>query len=536
MSAISNTNQRVLRSASKARTDDGGAPPSITAPRSTRTRGSRRGASPAITDTTEAKKPEVTRATNRAYGTTGKPSDLELQSAQLGMEQAVNPILQAVSGAEASQEQFTNYRSNLPIVDEEADSSAPNSRPFVHKPGAGDLNSVAGFDSRASVRDSHAGDLDPMAGPGPYSRNHWAPRPALDPHIEAQIDVILADEANRGLPTPTVVERAADKILVNHMYDVLVRRWTNYFLSTLYIVLSVATTVFTLWALFKYGFGTWTPFNNSPANVTTHQHRDVVRRLHNTEQQVQDLVHRLQSINAIPQREVNWFTPGFGATIDHKLSSPTATFCDPEWRPFPLSLLKSKCPELPFSEGHLMAIKPWHDPIADQWCSPRSGGKLQLTIGLERTIIPTDLIMEHYTKDVSPVGFMGTAPKEVELFIRVEDDELRSKLRDAISRDDPLLLEESSSQGKELHLATEIDEDFIRVGRYFFNIHQNRERQVFSFPSILQEYGVDTTRVAVRVNSNWGNQDFTCINRLRMHGMDTSGKWESLDEESTIPK
>ena len=243
-------------------------------------------------------------------------------------------------------------------------------------------------------------------------------------------------------------------------------------------------------------------------------------RMSRIEQQIQDIWLRLEK-NKTPQHNVNWFQRGFGSEIDIELSSPTSTFCDPEWKPWPFS--KKKCLELPASPPHNSVLDAWEDPKMDRWCSPRSKGKLQLTVSLVRNILPTSLVVEYSAKDASPTGFMDVAPKEVELFVQITDDDLRAKVANALQERYPYLTEESYPQGRELNGASELDEDFVRVGRWIYNVYENLAAQSMQIPSILMEYGIDTTKVAVRVNSNWGNKEYTCINRLRMYGEDKSG-------------
>ena len=179
-----------------------------------------------------------------------------------------------------------------------------------------------------------------------------------------------------------------------------------------------------------------------------------------------------------------------------------------------------------------MALQQWEDPGLDRWCAPRTPfGKLQITVQLDRAITPTELIVEHASKDVSPIGHMGTAPKEIEIWIQVKDDDVRMKAAVMIDSSYPELWRDTSRQGRELAIAQTLSFDYIPISRFVYNIHDKSETQAFQIMLPLSEYGVKTESVAVRVNSNWGDEDFTCLNRLSMHGVDASGIVRPLDDD-----
>ena len=272
--------------------------------------------------------------------------------------------------------------------------------------------------------------------------------------------------------------------------------------------------------------------DSTPSGITAHDYKLLKHRLDMVEQHLHDLPTFIAPSDSTPQQQINWFTPGFGAIVDVGLSSPTTTFCDPKWGAWPWGVMfKRACPQLPISPPHKMVLQSWDDPTLDRWCAPRSGGKLQLAIEVERPILPTELVVEYMSKQASPEGYMSTAPKELELWIRVEDDDVRAKLNQAITRLHPELWENSSPQGKELILSRDLGEKYVPVGRWMYDIYAPSHVQGFKMAAPLLELGVQTTKVAIRVNSNWGNVDYTCINRFRMHGVDVSGYKEYLEVE-----
>ena len=181
-----------------------------------------------------------------------------------------------------------------------------------------------------------------------------------------------------------------------------------------------------------------------------------------------------------------------------------------------------------------MALQSWDDPVEDRWCAPKSGGKLQLAIEIARPILPTEFVVEYMAKQRSPNPWMTMAPKELELWIRIENEDVRRKVIHAIDTWHPELWDHSSPQGKELHDVRALGEEYVPVGRWIYNIYDKQNVQGFKLLTPLLEFGVQTDKFVIRVNSNWGNMEYTCINRFRMHGVDTSGIQDYLEEDAAL--
>lgn len=117
-----------------------------------------------------------------------------------------------------------------------------------------------------------------------------------------------------------------------------------------------------------------------------------------------------------------------------------------------------------------------------------TSGRMQLAVKLPRPILPTELIIEHWLKDEVPIA--GIAPRVVELWV-------------------------------------EIGDELVRIGQWIYNIHAIQEAQ--KFPVAYD--GPAIQRVAVRIPSNWGNPNMTCLVRAKLHGIDMSGIKETLLEQ-----
>lgn len=492
---------RVLRSASKARSDAGvgpsvGAPHSIAAARSTRGRGSRRAASPAVTaNAPDEDVPELNPASNRAYGTAGKPANVQHQSARLGMSEALDGINQAVLGAEAVNGRTQGDLSGLAAVDEEDEGSSV---------GAGPLPDT--FPSHEAV-------------------THWAARvPPLTPGNR----VPLSQGPGNGYGNVRATETR--------------NKWIRYS-TDVFNTVKLPIAIMILSWLLALGLMRVLPSKNLDINsasdgtihsISSTEYNTVQRRLDHIEQQLQSIPRQSVTSCAPPvtQHRINWFTPGFGAYIDVELSSPTAAICDPTWKPWPLGrFFKQACPELPLSPPQKMALQTWEDPTLDRWCAPRSGGKLQLTIEISRNISPYELVVEYMAREASPTGYMNSAPREFELWARIEDVDERARVSAVVDEQYPEFWQDSNSQGRVLLEMRDLGEEYVPIGRWEYNMWQRENVQGFKIPRGIAGQFFSTDKLAIRVNSNWGNVEFTCINRLGMYGTDKSGMVDHLEDD-----
>ena len=482
---------RITRSASRARSveSDGGSARGAGSTRAGK-RTSRRGVSPAVE---EPAVPKVASKNNRAYGTQGLASPSDQLAAEAAHAPALNSIANAVTGAQTIEEH--GGPGGLSIVNEEGEEDPA---------GENEENQPLEFqEQRLSF----------------FSLQYWAPRGERT----TAAGYVLDGQGRRStvhVPyAPTTDPRAL--------------KW-----SLILVLFSMFLLVPAYQALFNHvapryfsGFGGTSVQNGSQQQASAimgYEYDNLLSRIGSVEYH---LKKSSQPFIPKPKQQINWFLPGFGAVIDPYLSSPTATEeCDTTWSFWPWKSSNS-CVKEPVSQPHDSALMAWDDPGADRWCAPRSGGKLQLTVEVQRDVAPTELVVEYGAKDATPQGGMGAAPREIELWIQIEDDDMRATIGDVIARRQPQLLKESSPQHKTLSAEQALGSDWVPIGRWTYNIHEYQHIQSFKVPISLHEYGVHTTKVAFRVNSNWGNVMFTCVNRLRLYGHDATGMIEVLEED-----
>ncbi|KAK3805158.1 MAG: UNC-like C-terminal-domain-containing protein [Benniella sp.] len=148
-------------------------------------------------------------------------------------------------------------------------------------------------------------------------------------------------------------------------------------------------------------------------------------------------------------------------------------------------------------ERAVKVIQPEVHPGA---CWAMRGSHGQIGIRLARPIIVTEVTIEH--GDPRTTLHHGTAPREMEVWGLTSSR--REKHRKVKEGDAP---EQGAS------LLTSIEYKYVESqGR--------RPKLVQTFPIPLAKQNGPSTGVVVRINSNWGHPDFTCIYRIRVHGYD----------------
>lgn len=259
-----------------------------------------------------------------------------------------------------------------------------------------------------------------------------------------------------------------------------------------------------------------------------------INKVDQTSTILRHLEARLDNIEHRNYRRVNYFSWDLGARVNPYLTSPrimrpalTPQFSWLSWASwFGYSPLKLKMQFA--SKGSDQALKGWSEAL-DRWCAPSIRGKLQLAILMPRTIIPETFLIEHFHRN--ELILFGAAPKEVELWIRILDDEVRNKVIESVLVYWPdIMTPRVSQEGKTLDENQALDHTWAPIGRWIYDIDTVHNVQRFDIMSPLHVFGVAVNEAVVRVNSNWGSLDSTCLYRVVLQGRDVSGVKEYLED------
>lgn len=224
-----------------------------------------------------------------------------------------------------------------------------------------------------------------------------------------------------------------------------------------------------------------------------------------------------------PQLRVNFFSPTSGVLVDPYLTSPSREIQPPIKALWGLSVTPAMIqPPSPAAVFHQ-----WNEP-GDCWCAPESGGRSQIGILLPRPVIPQDLVVEHIPAEATLDG--AAIPKDIELWVQIEDYNTRAVVKMA-ARDnvvDDLDYGQSTTDQRssmpsnprdDYSTLHGLDESWVRVGRWRYEIQGKSNVQTFSLPVRLEDYNVPVKKLVFRTVNSWGESRHVCVYRLKLYGL-----------------
>ncbi len=520
--------QRVTRSASRAHSViNDNASVGATSVASTRVTTRRQRGSRAGTPSKEPGEnvPRVVNKQSKAYGASGKPDDVDQLEQDVAMTAAANPIAAAVQRSNNQQTPTTGNATVLSALEEEEEVEVEE----VH------------YGSIASNPSQLIADL-PDDAATLNTQRHQASEPSFFQNVVNNLSAWAPNMFGGAAPAGTVLR--AEDLEARFMRTAVngngrVQRFWKLLLGLFIIVMALAITDLYRGPLLgpKYDIcHDRTRLQYLPGKIVDPGVRKFGARL----QQLEKTLNHISATSsrhfdlAPPKQQVNYFSPANGAVVDPYLSSPINKKCQkvvPNWFTKLHSKFSGNRPDqwncVPASATHIEALLPWTEPD-EKWCAPPGRGKLQLTVLTARPIAPTELIFEHIPKDAALT--IGNAPKEVELWAQILDEDIHAAVSDALGSALPAIFEDSLPQAERfLAQRQALDYTYVPVGRWTYNIWDQSHVQTFHMPVSLKAHNMKSMKFAVRVNSNWGDVGSTCIYQVRLHGEDTSGIVEVLE-------
>lgn len=314
--------------------------------------------------------------------------------------------------------------------------------------------------------------------------------------------------------------------------------WIKLGLNSILLIVVAFVVSFTYFS--SYSAGDYASEINKLGNLT----ELVALKTENFHHRLQDLEPKITSLKMKITPQINWLSPAFGAEIIPSLCSPSmdpprqvASAIESRWlRWTPIEIWqwyqhrnskrvqdepKASDPYGPYGPYAALRSKLENETV---YCTSPDHQKLYLSVKLPRLITPTSLIIEHWQKDA--VIEIGSAPKQFELWIKIPDEIMDGNPGSQVQH---LMMErygvgiiddEAGQQRRKLPAPVSIDFSYpwIPVGRWSYDIYGPSPIQKFFLPVNLSDYNIYTEEVAIRVNSNWGNVDSTCLVQVKLHG------------------
>jgi hypothetical protein len=155
--------------------------------------------------------------------------------------------------------------------------------------------------------------------------------------------------------------------------------------------------------------------------------------------------------------------------------------------------------------GHQPAMALFQDTnVGMCWAFPGSQGGLG--IRLSETVLITDVSVEHIHREVSKN--IGSAPRQWSLYALITDDSARQQI-DSIN---------SGLYGSEDPVNLPKGYTLLVKGEYNVNNEQGKTIQTVPIPAAIRRLNIPVEQVVFAVSSNWGNNEYTCLYRVRVHG------------------
>ncbi|KAL7274105.1 hypothetical protein RUND412_003007 [Rhizina undulata] len=139
-------------------------------------------------------------------------------------------------------------------------------------------------------------------------------------------------------------------------------------------------------------------------------------------------------------------------------------------------------------------------------CWPFAGNTGDIGIKLSDAIHISHLSIEHVSKDLA--HDITTAPRHVSLWAQIPDPASLKAVQEAVAR---------SRMGMEKWNTT-VGGEFVKLLEAEYDINDGRTVQTWEVPIDLTAMGISSRVVAVKIGDNWGNEEFTCLYRVRVHG------------------
>ncbi|KAF8464146.1 hypothetical protein BDZ91DRAFT_730813 [Kalaharituber pfeilii] len=163
-------------------------------------------------------------------------------------------------------------------------------------------------------------------------------------------------------------------------------------------------------------------------------------------------------------------------------------------------------------------------------CWPFSGAVGQVGVILRERIYVTGITVEHVEWERALAH--DVAPKDIVLWVNVHPEDMYPDTVAAaaslfkLEGKDGRRVKEYQTQGereKAKSGAKELPDlqalHYVKVGAWEFDWREGvRAEQTFSLGIDMRKLGVTSDRVVIGVESNWGNSNYTCLYRVRVHG------------------
>lgn len=170
--------------------------------------------------------------------------------------------------------------------------------------------------------------------------------------------------------------------------------------------------------------------------------------------------------------------------------------------------------------------------VGNCWAFPGSSG--QLGIALARLVYITEITIDHPSRDVT--FDIRSAPKDIEVWGFIEGADNMAKYHAFIERERAASFESSNStdvgvEGDPTFPGQPAGTTYLRLASLSYDIKFDSHIQTFVIPPEIQDLQIDFGVVLFRILSNWDDDEYTCLYRVRVHGTEKEPIVPSHDQD-----
>ncbi|KAF8322579.1 hypothetical protein DL93DRAFT_2071421 [Clavulina sp. PMI_390] len=169
-------------------------------------------------------------------------------------------------------------------------------------------------------------------------------------------------------------------------------------------------------------------------------------------------------------------------------------------------------------------------------CWPFSGSQGHLGIYLSRHVLISSVSIDHISRDVA--YDISPAPRQVRVWGVIDGADNLAKLsayRHELQarRDVGALSAEEEEEWAAIEPARLPHElKLLQLASVTYDVAAASNIQTFAVPERIQRLGIDIGVVIFDVQSNYGNPEYTCLYRVRVHGTPKAGSEEQSEDSS----
>lgn len=257
----------------------------------------------------------------------------------------------------------------------------------------------------------------------------------------------------------------------------------------------------------------------SSLEATSKDSNNVIEKLQDDIWGIAKLV-RTSKPESQPIRQVNFLSPIEMASVDPRLTSPTATRPIQGWALGAIAKLSGGIlvdQSVPLGKHEY--LQEGNTILRRNWCSNSVSRVAQKGWQLGYNMTPTELVLSWPAKGETVDG--RSAPKDIELWVDLahnNDEAYINQVKRLVDAtwpgimDTPTFLTKNGAQAK----SNIVPWTMVPIGRWQYDFHAKKREQRFEVKIDIGHRKTD--RVALRINSNWGSKQMVCLQDVALHG------------------